>query len=344
MKLQNIVGTNKKVDVKAIAADKELTRQIQIRLIDLGLLDPPADGIFGPVSTAALNRFHKLIQCTDEPGFIGAKTAEKLIEAKRSDLKFPPPVLKTVKETFLKARPIDVFDLSDAEKQKIGTGKVFELVSYEVVRDHIQVAFRKDSFKNSKIWYVYRPHVQILEEGKVIYPKPKPKSFQLANFPYKYQLDNYYNPTGACNVTSMAMCLQFLGKPRRDNIGQFEDELYEYALNKGYSRWSPYDLAKIVKEYGAKDTFKENATFEEVKDWLVDGNPTVIHGYFTSFGHIMPVVGYDETGLVVHDPYGEWFASGYDNNANGAYLHYSYDLIRRVCMADGNFWVHFISK
>ncbi len=344
MKLQNILGTNKKLDVKAIAADQELTRQIQIRLIDLGLLDPPADGIFGPVSTAALARFHKLIQCTDEPGFIGAKTAQKLIEAKRSDLKFPPPVLKIVKETFLKARPIDVFDLSDAEKQKIETGKVFELVSYEVVRDHIRVAFRKDSFKNSKIWYVYRPHVQILEEGKVIYPKLKPKSFQLANFPYKPQLDNYYNPTGACNVTSMAMCLQFLGKPRRDNIGQFEDELYEYALNKGYNRWNPYDLVKIVIDYGAKDTFKENGTFEEIKDWLVDGNPTVIHGYFTSFGHIMPVVGYDETGLFVHDPYGEWFASGYDNNASGAYLHYSYDLIRRVCMADGNFWVHFISK
>ncbi|MEG5235391.1 hypothetical protein QUB77_14185 [Microcoleus sp. AT9b-C3] len=39
----------------AIAADKELTRQIQIRLIDLGLLDPPADGIFGSVSPVALN-------------------------------------------------------------------------------------------------------------------------------------------------------------------------------------------------------------------------------------------------------------------------------------------------
>ncbi len=41
---------------------------------------------------------------------------------------------------------------------------------------------------------------------------------------------------------------------------------------------------------------------------------------------------------------GEWFASGYNNHANGAYLHYCYDLIRRVGMADGNFRVHFISK
>lgn len=344
MKLQEILGKNKKYDVKAIAADKELSRQIQIRLIDLGLLDPPADGIFGPVSTAALARFHKLVQCTSEPGIVGATTAKALIEAKREDLRFPPPVMKTLKETFLKARPLNVSDLSESEKQMIGAGKVFELVSYEVVRDHIRVTFRKDIFKNSQVWYVYKPHIQILEEGKVIYPKPKPKSFQIPNFPYYSQLDNYYNPTGACNVTSMAMCLQFLGKPRRDNVGRFPDELYEYALNKGYNRWNPYDLVKIVKDYGGQDTFKENAIIEEVQDWLVDGKPTVIHGYFTSFGHIMPVIGYDETGFLVNDPYGEWFSTGYDNNARGAYLHYSYDLIRRVCMADGNFWVHFISK
>ncbi|NEN93768.1 MAG: peptidoglycan-binding protein, partial [Okeania sp. SIO3H1] len=29
---------------------------------------------------------------------------------------------------------------------------------------------------------------------------------------------------------------------------------------------------------------------------------------------------------------------------SGAYLHYSYRLIRNVCMPDGSFWVHFISK
>lgn len=343
MKLQNFLGTTSKYDWKAIAANPELARQIQQRLIDLDLLEPPVDGKFGPVSTAALQRFQRLMQC-QEPGFLGAKTAEKLIETKPQDIPFPPPVLKTVKDTFLKARPLQSSTLSEAEKQKIDAGKVLELVSYEVVRDHLRVTLRKDSFKNSKTWYVYKPDIQILREGKVVYPKPKPNSLQLSNFPYKPQLDNFYNPTGACNVTSMAMCLQFLGKPRRDNIGQFEDELYEYTLNQGLSRWNPYDLAKMVVDYNAKDIFKENATIEEVQDWLTDRKPVVIHGYFTSFGHIMPVVGYDQTGFYVNDPYGEWFPSGYDNSANGAYLHYSYDLIRRVCMADGNFWVHFISK
>lgn len=343
MKLQNFLGTTNKYDWKQIAADQELTRQIQQRLIDLNLLKPPIDGKFGPVSTAALQRFQKLMQC-QETGFLGAKTAEKLIETKQQDIVFPPPVLKVIQDTFFKARPLQSSTLSESEKQKIEAGTVLELIAFEFVRDHLRITLRKDSFKNSKIWYVYKPDIQVLREGIVIYPKPKPQSLKLPNFPYKSQLDNFYNPTGACNVTSMAMCLQFLGKSRRDNIGQFEDELYEYTLNKGLSRWNPYDLAKLVEDYGAKDLFKENAVIEEVQDWLTDGKPAVIHGYFTTFGHIMPVVGYDGIGFYVNDPYGEWFSSGYDKSASGAYLHYSYDLIRRVCMADGDFWVHFISK
>lgn len=51
MKLQNFLGTTNKYDWKQIAADQELTRQIQQRLIDLNLLKPPIDGKFGPVST-----------------------------------------------------------------------------------------------------------------------------------------------------------------------------------------------------------------------------------------------------------------------------------------------------
>lgn len=165
--------------------------------------------------------------------------------------------------------------------------------------------------------------------------------------PYKTQLDNWYNPSGSCNVTSIAMCLEFFKSSRKARYSQFkqlEDELYQYALDNGLSRHSGYDLAKIVRAYKCQDTFKENATIEEVQEWLSNGNPAVIHGYFTDFGHIVTVAGYDENGLIVHDPYGEWFEDGYRTDRSGAFLNYSYDLIRRTCMPDGNFWVHFISK
>lgn len=164
------------------------------------------------------------------------------------------------------------------------------------------------------------------------------------NIPYKSQLDNSKNPTGACNVTCLAMCLDFLRVPRRQKTGQYEDELYQYAIDKGYSRHDPRDLAQIVKDYGAKDRFTNRATLQQVRDWIDSGNPCITHGYFTDFGHIIVITGYDANGLFVHDPYGEWFPTGYDTTVPGKNLHYSHDLIRRTCMHDGDFWVHFINK
>lgn len=91
MKLQNFLGTAEKWGYEAIANDVELSRQIQVLLIGLGLLEPPADGKFGPVSTAALKEFQELLN-TGEPEFLGAVTAKELIEAKKDDL--PKPALK----------------------------------------------------------------------------------------------------------------------------------------------------------------------------------------------------------------------------------------------------------
>ena len=91
MKLQNFLGTAEKWGYEAIANDVELSRQIQVLLIGLGLLEPPADGKFRPVSTAALKEFQELLN-TGEPEFLGAVTAKKLIEAKKDDL--PKPALK----------------------------------------------------------------------------------------------------------------------------------------------------------------------------------------------------------------------------------------------------------
>ena len=91
MKLQNFLTTAEKWGYEAIANDVELSRQIQVLLIGLGLLEPPADGKFGPVSTAALKEFQELLK-TGEPEFLGAVTAKELIEAKKDDL--PKPALK----------------------------------------------------------------------------------------------------------------------------------------------------------------------------------------------------------------------------------------------------------
>jgi len=163
------------------------------------------------------------------------------------------------------------------------------------------------------------------------------------DIPFKSQLDNRFNPTGACNVTAIAMCLEYLGY--RSNSGlQLEDELYKYMTDTGMNRHSPYDLAQVVRDYGFNDDFSDRATISQCQAWLKASMPIVMHGYFTNFGHIITGVGYDDTGFWVNDPYGEYFRSGYRTDLSGKYLHYSYELIKEKCIPDGSFWVHFISK
>ncbi|OAB62094.1 peptidoglycan-binding protein [Leptolyngbya valderiana BDU 20041] len=258
-------------------------------------------------------------------------------------------VLHTLANTVFKQRPIQSGDLPDREKTSIPKGREFDIDSFSRERNHVRFSLKDDAIEGFDTWYAFGEHVEIAGENNQgtgssqVYPKPRPRAIQL-ECPYLWQLDNFENPTGACNVTSVAMCLKYFRIPQRTNASQFEDELYRYAIDNNLSRHSPYDLAKIIRDYGCTDEFRTNATIDEVKDWVADLNPAIVHGYFTSFGHILVVVGYDERGFFVHDPYGEWFPSGYRTDLPGAYLHYSYNLIRQVCIPDGNFWVHFVSK
>jgi uncharacterized protein YvpB len=248
------------------------------------------------------------------------------------------------KATILKARPLQSSALAKCEKVSIRAGEKLLLTEYETGhRNHYRIRLKKP-IREIPIWYAYCGHTEILNNGVKLVEKTQ-KSVKL-NVPFMSQLDNYYNPTGSCNVTSIAMCLEYLNTPRKmsDAYRQFEDELYRWCLQRGYSRHSPEDLARVVRDYGRRDEFTVWGTIERCQEHLRGGNPCVIHGYFTSFGHIIVLVGYDSKGFIVHDPYGEWFWNGYRTDLSGAYLHYSYNLIRRTCIPDGQFWVHYISS
>lgn len=260
-----------------------------------------------------------------------------------------PTVLKVIHPTTLKRRPISSTDLPDVEKEAIDKGREFEVQSFTSERNHLRIAFAKDTFKGFNTWYAFSAHVQVVQDEGLVFPPLYPNEVKL-NVPYKSQRDNMENPSGSCNVTCMAMCLEFLGAKRRETAGQFEDELYRYAERNRLSRHNPHDLAKIVEDYGCRDEFRSDATIDQVKNWLAAGKPAVTHGYFTSFGHIVALVGFNEKGFLVHDPWGEWNSWGYSlnvpggDNTRGKYIQYSYDMIKRLCIPDGAFWVHFISS
>src|SRR5947209_4899792 len=59
MKLKELTST---VLMSALAADGEVAKDIQTELARLGILDPPADGDFGPVSVLGWNTFLALAE------------------------------------------------------------------------------------------------------------------------------------------------------------------------------------------------------------------------------------------------------------------------------------------
>jgi len=80
MKLEDIVSRNLSIARAMIGGDAELAVQVQTRLGELGLLDPPADGKFATASQWALDQFLKMI---GSPGNvpIDAGIARQLVEA-----------------------------------------------------------------------------------------------------------------------------------------------------------------------------------------------------------------------------------------------------------------------
>src|SRR4051812_38874669 len=80
--------TNVTVALPMIGADKPLAIDVQTRLAAIGVLDPPADGAFGPVSQWALAQVIKRLGIRGTPA-LDAVLARKLLVAAVSGRLFP---------------------------------------------------------------------------------------------------------------------------------------------------------------------------------------------------------------------------------------------------------------
>lgn len=162
--------------------------------------------------------------------------------------------------------------------------------------------------------------------------------------PYKSQLDNAFNPSGACNATSLAMALEFLGV-KHTGSGQFEDAIYESLRASGLHPGTASAMVAMVQKYGKKDVHNEAASDDDIRKHLDKGKPIVIHGDFTRSGHIVCVIGYNAKGFIVNDPYGKFLGSvgSYDNNASGAgNLHEYATVVKTFWHRNGTNSAHFI--
>ena len=274
--------------------------------------------------------------------------------------------------TVFKQYAIDSGKLSPQDKTNIVAGRSFEIHSWKPAGPfHWKIAlinqFLGDPPRNT--WYVFAPHTQLIDSQGSTTPlpttpkppptpiqNPKPKATPTPSFrlpdskrlsvPYHSQLNNADNPRGACNVTCFAMVMNYFKIPRKTNAVQFEDELYRYMDNTGLSRHEPQDLSKLAEAYGLKNELTLRGRATDIRRAIAEGKPCIIHGYFTSFGHIVTVIGYDKNGFIVNDPFGEWTANGYIEGPYGGGLHYSNNLIQGTCSPEGpdHMWLHRLSK
>jgi uncharacterized protein YvpB len=265
--------------------------------------------------------------------------------------------LKVIQNTAFKQSTEDSSRLPEKDIVMVEGGKEFRVHSWKFVgRNHLKVALLGVTIGNPprNTWHIYIPHIRLINDKNqvvAITQEPSPTTgglppTKVLNVPYKSQLDNALNPTGACNVTCFAMVMTYFQIRGRTGIGQLEDELYRYMEKNGLSRWEPDDLAKMATAYGLNDELTYRGRISDLRRAIATGHPCIIHGYFTDFGHIVVVRGYDQSGFFVNDPYGEWTSLGYRNDWSGENLHYSNGLIQSKGSPEGEdyLWIHKLSR
>lgn len=94
MKLRSIASGAKAIALPMIGGDIELAREIQTQLAAIGLLDPPADGNFGPVSHWALAQLLRAMGAAGKT-VVDREVSEALLEGENSAL-FKLNVTKTL--------------------------------------------------------------------------------------------------------------------------------------------------------------------------------------------------------------------------------------------------------
>jgi len=163
------------------------------------------------------------------------------------------------------------------------------------------------------------------------------------NVPYFSQRDNYRDANRTCFSSSCAMMLKYL-KP--DAISGDDDYIRTvFTIGDTTEAWVHQEA---LRKYGVEAKFVQNANINTLKKQIDAGKPVPIgilhHGPASApsgGGHWICVIAYDDTGVIVHDPWGEIdHASGTYISTNGESLHYSYNLLnsRWTVSSDSDGW------
>ncbi len=255
-------------------------------------------------------------------------------------------VYEVEQTTMLKLKPEMSSELAAGEKCTLLMGAKLTLKAppKEAYDSHLLLDIEKglpqncDKAKFSKS-YIFEAHLFGNEQKRL-------------TVPYFCQYNNAYEPWATCNNTSLAMVISYFGKKSLDGSnGNLPDQIYR-AYGKSNSIEA---IRKTAQKMGFKVVTKKPGTMDDVKDAIDNGSPVIVGGDFTGgVGHFVVITGYDENGVWVHDPAGQWDQvtvspnDGYGGRKckfgySGKDRHYSYRAMKRAAGSLG-LYLDIISK
>jgi hypothetical protein len=175
---------------------------------------------------------------------------------------------------------------------------------------------------------------------------PEPASgAEALELPYYYQYANSINPGGSCQNTSMAMVLKKYGASvsTPDSISSYYGTSQAQTVT-GFQ--TVFNSEAVFYGLSIRDSGTSQGTIAEMREILESGMPVVVHGFFTSYGHVMVVLGYENGQYEVHDPAGQWNETyqggGYGgwNPTAGRYGKYNAAAFEAAIAPDNLVWMH----
>lgn len=270
------------------------------------------------------------------PGLVRRRDAERALFFKDGKTPKGAPITKMTKiiakvGTYLKKEAIPAAELDKNEKVNVPVGQTYEIVWQSKESDgHVKISLAHGGGN----WFVYTHHWSGLEQSEPAHNlSPSKPGSKVLNVPYYSQRDNATqgndNWTRTCFSSSCAMLASYV-KPGCIK----SDDDYITKRRKFGDSTNPTAQIACLNSLGIKARYVQNLNNGDLIKQIDRGKPVPVgilhHGPAsapTGGGHWLIVIGYDESGFIVHDPWGEINnASGTYPSTNGKSLHYSYKL------------------
>lgn len=171
-------------------------------------------------------------------------------------------------------------------------------------------------------------------------PAAKPAVKKAANkkLPVMYfsQRDNAAQAHRTCNTASCWMGALYMKPSLWETCGEDQNADLNFYLPKVETYGDTTDhgaQTNALNSMGVKSEWHTSLSINDVKKELDAGRPVVLgvlhKGHVSSprgGGHMILAVGYDDTGMFIHDPYGDMdlVNGGYPGSTDGSYRHYSF--------------------